>query len=85
MSADGSLIVGYGRTAAGSEAAIWDGASSVERVSDVLVAHGVTVPSGWMITSATGAPMHGPVVTLAGQGLNPSGESEAWVASYCVP
>jgi probable HAF family extracellular repeat protein len=82
---DGSLMVGYGTTADGKEAAIWQTPSSIERVVDVLSSHGVTVPSGWTLTDATGISVAGDVVTIAGTGTNPDGDTEAWVASYCVP
>ncbi len=81
VSRDGLLIGGYGNSAAGQEAVLWD-SSGIQRVADVLTAHGVVIPTGWTLTSCTAVVINGAVVTLCGNGTNPSGGVEAWVASY---
>jgi hypothetical protein len=79
VSADGSVIVGTGESAAGTEAFIWTTFGGMQSVRDVLIAGGVTGLDDWELTSATGISADGQ--TLVGFGNNPSGISEAWSAT----
>jgi probable HAF family extracellular repeat protein len=85
MSGDGRLIVGYGTTAMGQEAALWETPSRAARAADVFAAHGVVIPVGWILRRATSVVLHEGVILVAGNGTNPSGEPEAWLARYCSP
>ena len=78
VSDDGAVVVGFATTGAGSEAFIWDAALGMRNLKDVLVAAGVTALSGWTLTEATGISADGR--TVVGNGTNPSGQAEGWVA-----
>lgn len=84
ITADGEFIVGYGTTALGKEAALWDAALTMYRVADVLAQHGVQVPVGWLLTSAQDITVNGDVVTICGNGVNPLGYPDAWIARYTL-
>lgn len=82
ISADGSIIVGYGESANGQEAFVWDAANGMRSVSDLLTGLGVDL-TGWTLTSANAISADG--TTIVGNGINPSGRSEAWLARIPVP
>ncbi len=82
VSPDGSLIVGFGTTALGREAAIWDAAAPIARVADYLADCGVDIPPGWTLQEARAIADDKLTTTLTGTGINPLGDSEAWVASF---
>ena len=71
---DGVTFVG------GPEAFYYDGVSA-RLVKDSLEDdHGLDL-TGWTLTYATGVAADGQII--AGQGTNPLGQSEGWVASLC--
>ena len=76
--ADGSIAVGTGTTASGDTAFIWDAANGMRRLQDVLVTDYGLDLSGWTLTSAFGVSDDGFVI--AGNGINPSGDPEGYVA-----
>lgn len=76
-SSDGSVVVGHGKTGIGDEAFIWDAVNGMRRLQDVLEAGGFEL-TGWVLEEATGVSADG--CTLVGNGENPSGINEAWVA-----
>lgn len=76
-SADGSIVVGFSNSAAGDEAFIWDAAFGMRSLRDVLTAQGDDL-AGWRLTQAFAISADG--TTIVGSGLNPSGQTEAWVA-----
>jgi uncharacterized membrane protein len=78
VTADGRTVVGMGKTAAGSEAFVWDASRGMRRLEDVLLAAGADGVAGWTLTEATGVSADGK--TIVGNGTNPRGESEGWVA-----
>jgi hypothetical protein len=78
VSADGSVVVGDSRTAAGLEAFIWTQANGMQRLQDILEADGTNGLSGWSQLRAGGISDNGQWV--AGQGTNPSGVTEAFLA-----
>jgi probable HAF family extracellular repeat protein len=80
-SPDGSIVVGCGATKRGTEAFIWDTAQGLRRVIDVLAAHNVFPPAGWVLVRANGVTVTpaGEVV-IVGVGFNPSNKTEAWRA-----
>ncbi|HJQ82449.1 MAG TPA: PEP-CTERM sorting domain-containing protein, partial [Candidatus Binatia bacterium] len=75
---DGAVVVGTATTAVGAEAFVWDAARGMRRLQDVLIAQGDTAVAGWTLTEATGISGDGRVVI--GNGVNPSGFHEGWVA-----
>jgi hypothetical protein len=81
VSADGTVVVGQSNTGAEPpahfEAFIWTAESGMVRIVDVLQSRGVDT-TGWILQVATGVSADGK--TIAGHGINPSGEREAWVA-----
>lgn len=82
ISPDGTIIVGSGTSAAGLEATLWDG-DGIELLADVLTANGITIPAGWTLSEATGVTITGGVVSIVGNGTNPDGDGEAWIARWC--
>ncbi|MCX6568290.1 MAG: PEP-CTERM sorting domain-containing protein [Candidatus Aminicenantes bacterium] len=80
-SPDGSIVVGTSSAKGGYRAFIWDAASGMRRVEDVLVAHNVFPPSGWVLVCANGVTVTPAGETvIVGLGFNPSGQTEAWRA-----
>jgi hypothetical protein len=76
VSADASVIVGAGTTAAGSEAFIWDASHGMRRLADVATDQGINL-TGWTLTAAHGISHDG--MSIIGDGINPSGNQEAWL------
>jgi len=85
ITAGGEFASGYGTSDVGIEAVIWDSSNNISRVSDVLLNAGATIPSGWILRYASGIALSGNVVTVAGNGTNPNGNPEAWIARYALP
>lgn len=84
ISGDGSVIVGFGTSAAGQDAALWDQSLTIHRLIDVLAAANVTVPPGWILTDANGITINGETITIVGNASNPDGDPEAWIARYSI-
>ncbi len=80
---DGALIVGLGTSASGNEAVLWDEQRTLHLLSDYLECRGVTIPTGWTLTSCTDVVENAGVLTLCGDATNPSGDPEGWLAR-CV-
>lgn len=77
VSDDGSFVVGTGRTAAGDEAFIWDSVHGIRNLRDVLISdYGATNLTGWTLSAARAISADGQ--TIVGDGINPSGQIEAW-------
>ncbi len=79
VSHDGSVIVGTSRTDFGDEAFIWDEENGMRSLRDVLVLELAMDLTGWNLTSAAGISADG--CTIAGNGVNPDGKTEAWLAN----
>jgi probable HAF family extracellular repeat protein len=78
VNADGSVIVGVSNTATASEVAFrWTSATGMQSIQALLAASGVNV-TGWNLRVAYGVSSNGQVIV--GQGQNPSGQTEAWIA-----
>jgi len=73
VSADGSVVVGYGP----GGAMIWDEVHGMRTLADVLGGLGVDL-TGWQLGAASGVSADGR--TICGNGLNPDGDQEAWIA-----
>jgi probable HAF family extracellular repeat protein len=81
-SSDGSVIVGQGTSAVGDEAFVWTSSWGMVSIRDVLIAHDIDL-TGWTLTTATGVSDDG--LTFVGTGTNPSGNTEAWIATIPEP
>ena len=74
VSADGSIIVGT----SANQAFRWTQKTGIVSLKETLIGEGLDV-SGWTLSSATAISADG--FTIVGNGINPSGQSEAWVAN----
>jgi probable HAF family extracellular repeat protein len=86
VSADGNIVVGRatiqgpcGIFGCGGEgrAFIWDRASGMRNLSDVLIQGGANL-TGWKLIEARAISADG--LTVVGNGINPLGQNEAWLA-----
>lgn len=83
VTADGSVIVGCDSVLGGTKAFLWDEADGMRDLKDVLESdHGFDL-TGWTLLSATGISEDG--LTIAGYGINPGGDTEAWIAYIPEP
>ena len=78
VSADGSVVVGGSFTASGQEAFIWDAINGMQNLQAVLEGQLSLNLTGWTLTTAFGVSADG--TTIAGQGINPFGDTEAFIA-----
>jgi len=76
VSADGSIIVGVGSD--WGMAFHWTQKTGMVSLKETLIGAGLDV-SGWTLSSANAISADG--FTIVGNGTNPSGQSEAWVAN----
>ena len=82
-SADGSFVVGFGNTSIGSEAFFWDATNGMRNLQDMLVNDLGLDLTGWNLTIANG--ISGDGMKIVGEGINPDGNSEAWIATIPEP
>jgi len=61
---------------------VWDELHGMRDLKAVLENFGLDL-TGWSLTSATGISLDG--LTIVGDGLNPEGRTEAWVAVIPEP
>jgi probable HAF family extracellular repeat protein len=78
VSADGSVVVGVSSRPPTPRAFIWDQTNGMRNLQDVLVTDFGLDLTGWTLTSAQDISDDARVIV--GNGLNPSGELEAWIA-----
>ncbi|HOW71158.1 MAG TPA: PEP-CTERM sorting domain-containing protein [Phycisphaerae bacterium] len=83
VSADGSVIVGKSNVAVGEEATIWDESRGLRTLRSVLVDDLGFNLTGWALGRATGVSADG--LTIVGQGANPQGQIEGWIAHLPEP
>lgn len=83
VSADGSVIVGYGNSPLGLRAFLWTQANGLRPLADVLENDFGVNLSGWTLQTAHGISADGSTIT--GTGLNPTGDTEAWIAHIPEP
>lgn len=84
VSGDGSIVVGQAESASGSEAFIWDSVHGMRSLKNVLISeYGMTEVQDWLLVDARGISADG--LTIAGNGVNPSGKQEAWVVTVPEP
>lgn len=86
VSADGAVVVGMGSSPVGSaapfEAFIWDSTNGMQELDQLLAELGLDL-TGWELESATAISADG--LTIVGNGLNPDGDREAWIATIPEP
>jgi uncharacterized membrane protein len=78
----GAVVVGRGTTDSGSEAFYWD-ASGMRRLAEELGARGISGFESWTLRAATGISRDG--LTITGWGINPNGDTEAWIVQLPDP
>jgi probable HAF family extracellular repeat protein len=78
VSADGSVVVGRSDRTNGSEAFIWDETNGMRSLLDVLTSDFDLDLTGWTLGSANAISDDG--LTIVGNGINPNGVYEAWIA-----
>ncbi|RME68265.1 MAG: PEP-CTERM sorting domain-containing protein [Verrucomicrobia bacterium] len=85
VSGDGSVIVGEGTTAAGRKAFIWTQAGGMADLQTTLIDdYGLAgALAGWTLESARAVSPDGR--TIVGFGINPWGQTEAWLAVIPEP
>ena len=87
VSADGSVVVGYGSIDSDIgpklDAFIWDAGNGMRSLKDVLeIDFGLDLHN-WLLLKATGISADG--LTIVGYGINPYGNTEAWIATIPEP
>lgn len=83
VSADGTIVVGVGNSASGSEAFIWDSVNGMRSLQSVLTEDFGLDLTGWTLNEALGVSNNG--LTIVGRGINPNGFLEAWIATVPEP
>ena len=75
---DAVRLVRRGRSGSGIEAFIWDQANGMRELDEVLTALGLDL-TDWTLAEARGISSDG--LTIVGFGINPDGDTEAWMAT----
>lgn len=83
VSADGSVVVGYSDFSAGDQAFLWTAGDGIRLLRDILAADLGLDLTGWTLESATGISDDG--LTIVGTGINPNGDTEAFIATLPEP
>lgn len=79
VSGDGTIVVGQGTTQLGFEAILWDENNEIHNLKELLENQYGLDLSGWQPQFARGISADGR--TIVGWGLNPDGNTEAWIAT----
>ena len=83
VSANGSVIVGKSNSDSGPEAFIWDADNGMRSLQSLLeYDYGLDL-TGWTLQGAYGISADG--LTIVGEGTNPVGDTEAWIATVPEP
>ncbi|MGB2820179.1 MAG: hypothetical protein WBF17_04305, partial [Phycisphaerae bacterium] len=84
VSGDGSVIVGISESAAGFEVFVWDATNGMRSLVDVLTGLGLgPALAGWTLEEVTDISNDG--LTIVGDGTNPTGDTEGWIATLPGP
>jgi uncharacterized membrane protein len=83
VSRDGTLILGQGSTASADEAFIWDEVHGMRNLRGVLVNDYGLDLTGWNLSTVQG--ISDDNSTIVGIGTDPSGQTEAWIATIPEP
>lgn len=79
-SADGSIVLGHELSSAGGAVVLWSRSTGMVRLQEFLQNHGADV-SGWTLVRAV---LSADGTTIAGQGINPQGRDEIWLATIDI-
>ena len=79
VSADGSVVVGYSGTSSGREAFIWDETHGMRDLRRVLIDDYGLALDEWRLIQ--GCEISDDASVIAGYGINPDGDTEAWVVA----
>jgi len=83
LNGSGSVVVGCSGTGNGCAHAFrWSAAAGMESIRTLLVAAGIDL-TGWTLTRTVGISSDGTVI--AGDGVDPSGRSQGWIAQLPAP
>ncbi len=82
VSAAGNTVVGSSSLWGDEHAFIWDAINGMRNLQDVLVNDYGAQLSGWTLQGATG--ISGDGTKIVGYGLNPDGNTEAWIAQLAT-
>lgn len=80
VSADGSLVVGWGGTS--RRAFLWDAQNGTRDLNVLLPAWGINL-QGWILLEARGISDDGR--TIVGLGVNPQGFDQSWIVTIPAP
>jgi uncharacterized membrane protein len=83
VTADGSTVVGWSVSDLGEEAFYWQSISGMRPLSDVLINDYGLDLNGWTLNHASAISPDGAVIV--GNGTNPAGIREAWIAVIPEP
>lgn len=83
VSSDGLVVAGSAYSSRGAEAFIWDDAAGMRSLQEVLSQDFGLDLSGWQLTRVDGVSADG--ATFVGQGINPAGDTEAFIATLGPP
>jgi uncharacterized membrane protein len=83
VSGDGSVVVGFGGDGSAPIAMRWIEATGMVALIDILRAVGAFEAEGWQLRTAYGVSQDGKVI--AGEGINPCGQLEGWIARIDGP
>ena len=85
VSPDGKLVFGESYFDTGNEAFIWDDVHGIRSFQDLLTqGYGLTTAlAGWKLDGVAGVSLNGRVI--AGNGINPDGNEEAWLIRLDQP
>jgi probable HAF family extracellular repeat protein len=83
VSGDGSIVVGDPQTTQGDCVFIWDPSHGIRRLREVLINDYGMDLTGWTLRQALAVSADGK--TIVGYGINPSGQTEGWIADLRPP
>jgi len=82
VSANGSVVIGSTSSSFGSRAFVWDSINGIRDLREVLISQRDDL-EGWTLIEARGISADGRVIV--GQGTNPAGQTEGWLARISAP
>lgn len=83
VNADGTVVIGTSESANGSEAFVWTMQGGTRSLADILTFDCRLDLTGWTLVDATGVSADGR--TIVGNGINPLGQNEAFIAIIPAP